>query len=103
MPAFFMENDMSAIIEHAGAAHPVIDAADQVCANCAFSHFKEGGAVGECRANPPTPLLITNVKQGLQGPEMMHSIQPVFPPVERTTFCYTFEHTDGDGSQPVND
>lgn len=62
------------------------------CANCAFSFFTPGQEAGQCRANPPIPLIVTNVKQGLAGrPEMEHNLQAHFPPILPITFCHTFE------------
>lgn len=62
---------------------------EDVCEHCAFSHFKPASPQGDCRANPPTPLIVPQ-QNPITG-QMGIAIQSLFPPVERRTFCYTYE------------
>jgi hypothetical protein len=66
---------------------------EDVCEHCAFSHFPAHGSHGDCRANPPTPVVIVQMQRDLVSGQTVptQAIQTVFPPIERRTFCYTFE------------
>lgn len=72
---------------------PNEDMREDVCEHCAFSHFPATGTQGDCRANPPTPIIVPQQQRDLATGQMtvVPMIQTVFPPVERRTFCYTFE------------
>lgn len=73
------------------------DMREDVCEHCAFSVFKETGHLGECRANPPTVVVVphqqkrTDLITGQEVVEVVPMVNGIFPPVERRTFCHTFE------------
>jgi hypothetical protein len=59
------------------------------CDGCEYSSFPdEGKDTGECRANPPTPVLVPH--QNAMG-QVVPMVNAVFPPVTRECYCFTFE------------
>lgn len=70
---------------------------EDVCEHCAFSNFPVSGSHGDCRANPPTVVIVPQQQRDLATGNMVviPAAQSVFPPVERRTFCYAFEPAEG--------
>lgn len=71
---------------------------EDVCEHCAFSNFGLTAPVGDCRANPPMAVIVPQqVRDLATGRDVLQpSVQSVFPPVERRTFCYAFESREGE-------
>jgi hypothetical protein len=73
-----------------GATGPWLPRSKQSCANC-NAYFPRNALQGDCRANPPTPILLglsePMVKLGRQE-GMMNPIMNGFPaPVAKTYWC----------------